>query len=115
MSDPNVIEQPQARPVVACSDLLGISERLEKLKLLKKDMNSALSDIIGEIEICETRLCALKRAAKEGPKKNRLRLSLQLRSKGKTFKEVGEELGVCAGRAQQIFHQAERWWNAGRL
>lgn len=23
MSDPNVIEQPEARPVVACSDLLG--------------------------------------------------------------------------------------------
>lgn len=25
MSDPNIIEQPEARPVVACSDLLGVN------------------------------------------------------------------------------------------
>lgn len=93
----------------------SLSEKLEKLKLLKKDMSNSIIELNAEIQICEARISSIKRAAKEVPKKNRLRLSLQLRSRGKTFKEVGEELGVTPCRAQQIFNQAERMWNSGRL
>lgn len=41
-------------------------------------------------------------------REKRLVLALELRRSGKTYKEVGNVLGVCAGRAGQIIEQAER-------
>ncbi|MCP5230680.1 MAG: hypothetical protein H6948_01055 [Zoogloeaceae bacterium] len=41
--------------------------------------------------------------------------ALQLREEGKTFKEVGEALGVSTERARQIFATAQRKKNAPRI
>lgn len=38
MSDPNVIEQPEARPVVACSDLLGAQNYQPEMWTVAKDV-----------------------------------------------------------------------------
>lgn len=40
--------------------------------------------------------------------RTRWRIALQLRSSGKTFKEMGEVLGVSTARARDIFMRAQR-------
>jgi len=36
----------------------------------------------------------------------RFQLSILLRNKGKTFRQIGKELGVSYGRASEIYHKA---------
>jgi hypothetical protein len=47
--------------------------------------------------------------------KERLRLAFKERNSGKTFKQLGEILGVSSGRAMQLFKRACRVNDLGRL
>lgn len=53
--------------------------------------------------------------AKKEEKKERFRIAYRERNAGKTYKELGVILKVTAGRAMNIFNQARRLNDAGRL
>lgn len=52
----------------------------------------------------------------EGAKSRRL-LALKLREEGLTFREVGEHLGVCSTRAQQMYEKElhTRIWSMKKM
>lgn len=45
----------------------------------------------------------------------RFRMTIQLRKAGKTFRQIGKELGISHGRASEIYHKAISMEKAGKL
>lgn len=104
--------QSKTKSAAAVRSSAGLGIKIQKLKAKKEQLKARyrrmLQEVNAEIERLESKDYVAKLQYTMDERKDRWRLTLRLRSQGKTFKEIGDVLGCSAARATQLHNQAIR-------